>query len=410
VTEAQDYVLRHAGREVMRVPIDFLTGGIRYDRECVMPHVVKRAGAGLGPALARSFAGRSLDDVFKAVLAHRDVCSRRPIFERFDSVVRGTTSIPCGYADAGAIVPIPGAPLGLALSVDGNPRYAGLDAERAAELAVCEAVRNVVAVGAKPAGLTDCLNFGNPEIPEQMGEFVAAIDGIARAARELAVPFVSGNVSLYNTSAAGGSVPPSPIIACVGSFADISKSATMKFKGPGHALFHIGAFGNALGGSVVSEVLGRIDLELPGPRYAFLKAELEFILAAHDAGLIEAAHDISDGGLLVALVEMAFPTLEHTPIGVRLDSPAAFAGIVGAEEAYFGEHGGFVLEVSRVDEFLALAASSGGIEFQRIGDTTDLPSIVTVEIHGHHDLVELHEAWSAPLRDFYADALAETAG
>ncbi len=411
VTAEPEYVLRHGGSEVMRVPIDFLTGGIRYDRACVMPHVVRRDSGGLPPALVRSFGGRSLTAVLAAVLAHRDVCSRRPIFERYDSVVRGTTSIPCGYADAGAVVPIPGAPLGLALSVDGNPRYAALDAERAAELAVCEAVRNVVAVGARPAGLTDCLNFGNPEIPEQMGEFVAAVDGIARAARALDVPFVSGNVSLYNTSAAGTSVPPSPIIACVGTLADISKSATSSFKGSGHALFHVGAFGNALGGSVVSEILERADYELPAPRYEFLKAELDFVLAAHTAGLVEAAHDISDGGLLVTLAEMAFPTLASVPVGARLGPPATYAGVAGAEETYFGEHGGIVLEVSRVDEFLALAAEAGSIALQRIGDTIGVAAIVTAENDGtHHDLRELHEAWSAPLRDFYADALAETAG
>jgi phosphoribosylformylglycinamidine synthase len=411
VTAEKAYVLRHGGREVMRVPIDFLTEGIRYDRACVMPVIAPASDAAASGTPVSGFSEGELGAAFAAVLAHRDVCSRKPIYERYDSVVRGTTSIPAGYADAGVIVPIPGAPLGVALSVDGNPRYALLDAERAAELAVCESVRNVVAVGARPAGLTDCLNFGNPEIPEQMGQFVAAVNGIARAARELAVPFVSGNVSLYNTSATGSAVPPSPIIACVGTLADISKSATLAFKGAGHALFVVGTFGNALGGSVVADVLARAALDLPAPRYAFLRAELAFMLAAHEAGLIEAAHDVSDGGLLTALAEMAFPTLSSRPVGARLVSPATFAPGIAQPAAYFGELGGFVVEVSRPVAFLELADRVGAIALERIGETTDTPAIVTAENGGTaHDLFALHEAWSAPLRDFYADALAETSG
>ena len=411
VTAEREYVLRHGGREVMRVPIDFLTGGIRYERAYALPEPA-RGGARALPPLVSSFSGRSFGDVFEAVLAHRDVCSRKPLFERYDSVVRGTTSIPCGYADAGLIVPIPGAPLAAALAVDGNPRYALLDAERASELAVCEAVRNVVAVGARPAGLTDCLNFGNPEIADQMGQFVAAVDGIARAARELDVPFVSGNVSLYNTSASGSAVPPSAIVACVGALADVSKSATLAFKGAGHALFYLGAFGDELGGSVVAEILGREDRELPAPRYEPLKGEIALLLAAHDAGLVEAAHDVSDGGLLAALAEMAFPTLRpgSRPVGARLAAPAEFAPGAGAEEAYFAEHGGFVVEVegSRVEAFLALANGTPA-RVVRIGETIEAAAIATAG-DGTHDLYALHAAWSAPLRDFYADALAESAG
>ena len=156
------------------------------------------------------------------MLAHRDVCSREPIYQRYDAVVRGTTAIPRGAADAGVIVPIPGAPLGVALAVAGNPRY-GEHRSRVTRpsTAVLEAVRNVVAVGARPIGLTDCLNFGNPRKPDQYGEFVAAVDGLARAAHELELPFVSGNVSLYNESTPAAAMPASPIVACVGAIEDI---------------------------------------------------------------------------------------------------------------------------------------------------------------------------------------------
>src|SRR4029077_19271901 len=156
--------------------------------------------------------------------------------ERYDSVVRGVTSIPCGFADSGVVVPIPGAPLAFAVSVDGNARYASIDPRWAAELAVVESVANVVSVGARPAAMTDCLNFGNPEDPAQLAELVAAIDGLTLAARELRLPFVSGNVSLYNQSAAGKSIPGSAIVACIGVIEDVSASVTSGFKRVGSSV------------------------------------------------------------------------------------------------------------------------------------------------------------------------------
>jgi phosphoribosylformylglycinamidine synthase II len=404
VTERRQYVLRRHGEIVMDVPIDFLTGGVRYDRPFVLPPVTPSDAAAPDATLLSDAAPQVLQaELFARVLAHRDVCSRKPIYERYDSVVRGTTSIPAGYADAGVIVPIPGAPLAAALAADGNPRYAKLDVRRAAELAVCEAVRNVVAVGARPAGLTDCLNFGNPQDPKQMGEFVVAVDGIALAARELDVPFVSGNVSLYNQSAGGNAIPASPIIAAVGTLADISKSATLAFKRAGATLFLVGSAQNATGGSVAAEVLGVDDPRLPDVDYAALRRELAALLAAHERGLIAAAHDVSDGGLLTALAEMAFPTLDAAPLGVRLLPVAAWAGErAGAREAYFGETGAFVVEATDAAAFAALAAEFG-VAHAAIGETTADPSIVTAEQPRGHALRELYEIWNAPLRDFYEE-------
>ncbi len=168
VTAQPDYVLRRHGDEVMRVPIDFLTGGVRYERPYETAAGGAQATAG-GDARAAWRAIGSADAALRGVLAHRDVCSRRPIYERYDAVVRGTTSIPRGAADAGVIVPIPGAPLAVALSVAGNPRYGAIDARRAGELAVLEAVREVLAVGATPAALTDCLELRQSGRPAPVG-------------------------------------------------------------------------------------------------------------------------------------------------------------------------------------------------------------------------------------------------
>jgi phosphoribosylformylglycinamidine synthase II len=419
VTAERSYVLKARGETVMDVDIEFLTGGIRYDRACVVPKpladrpVTNQAQMNAvdssrpNDPVATDPRSRSAGDLLREILAHPDVCSRSPIYERFDSVVRGTTAIPCGYADAGVIVPIPGAPLAAALAVDGNPRYALVDVRRAAELAVCESIRNVAAVGASPAALTDCLNFGNPEIPEQMGEFVAGIDGIAHAARELAVPFVSGNVSLYNTSANGSAIPASPIVACVGTIADVAKTATHRLKAPGHALFFVGLVQSVVGGSVYADVRG-IDDTLPQPNYEHMRRELRLLAAAFDRGLIAAAHDVSDGGLLVAVAEMAFanvtPNGPAATVGVRMRDTSVWSnGVASHLEDYFGEYGGFVVEAVDATAFAAL-----GIEFDAnvvgIGETI-LDAAIVLEADGgaRLDLAELHACWSEPLLNFYGD-------
>jgi len=171
VTQTGRYVARHRGEIVMDVDLEFLTGGVRYSRDYVLPHVRAESIEQRDSEHKRVFrdAEASPFPLLENVLAHRDVCSRASIYQRYDGVVRGCTAIPPGYADAGVLVPIPGAPLAVALGVGGNPRYGKIDPHRAAELAVAEAIAQVTAVGATPVGLTDCLNFGDPTIPEQMG-------------------------------------------------------------------------------------------------------------------------------------------------------------------------------------------------------------------------------------------------
>ena len=287
---------------------------MRYNR----PYTIALPNPPLQPAELPPFPG--IEAVLPALLAHRDVCSRRPIFERYDGVGRGTTAIPLGYADAGVIAPIPGAPLGVALAVAGNPRYGKLDPQLAAEHAVLEAIRNVVAVGARPIGLTDCLNFGDPTIPEHLGTMVAAIDGLSYAARRLGTPFVSGNVSLYNQSKSGRTIAPSPIVACVGAIDDISQTETMALKAVGSTLFFVGDFDPNLGGSVYADIMGITDAALPRIDYDAVEQGIALLLAAFPENLVLAAHDVSDGGLLVALAKMAFPTHAGARIGVEVDT------------------------------------------------------------------------------------------
>ncbi len=396
VVAKQHYVARFDDRTVMDVPLDFFTGGIRYDR-AVEKTVGPADGTPPDAPIVAEDASRVLA-LLDRVLAHRDVCSRRPIFERFDSVVRGTTAIPAGFADAGVIVPILGAPLACALAVDGNPRYGKIDAERAAELAVIESIRNVACVGAAPVGLTDCLNFGNPENPVHFGAFASAIDGLARSARELAVPYVSGNVSLYNENTSGASVPPSPVIACVGAIADIARTATHAFKTPGAAVFRVGRAQSTFGGSVIADVLAIGGGALPAVDYPAIRAELALLHAAFAAGLVAAAHDISDGGMLAALAEMAFATYDADRVlGVHVALPAEAA----LAAAFFTEQCGTLVETTDEAAFVALAAQHGAA-IERVAAVTDDALLrLGAEQAASVPIAALYETWSAPLRDFY---------
>ena len=391
VTEDKRYVLTHRGVTVMDVEIGFLTGGIACERPYELP-----------PKHEAEVIPREVDlrAALPEVLRDRDVCSRAPIFERYDSVVRGATAIPAGYADAGVLVPIPGSPLGVAVAVAGNPRYGAIDPRAAAVQAVIEANRNVAAVGAWPVGLTDCLNFGDADDPAQFGEFVAAVDGLAEAANALRTPFVSGNVSLYNTSANGSAIPASAIVACIGTIEDVSTIATSALKAPGSALYLIGPRGDALGASVVARFVGGEREAFPAVDYDAICAEIGLLLEAYRKGLVGAAHDVSDGGLATTVCEMAFGARDFG-LGARITSPDRWAPGIASAGAWFGEAGGFVVEIANESGFVSLAAGFG-VPVWRLGTVTGDGRLA----FGADEFLvaELFAEWSAPLRGFYDPA------
>lgn len=391
VTAEPTYVLRAAGREVARLPLALLCGDVRRERRATpAPTSASTPDAPRDADLAR------LPDI----LAHRDVCSRRSVIERYDGVVRGTTVLPAGYGDAGVIRPLPDAPFGVALSVDGNPRYGVIDPRRAARLAVCEAARNVAAVGARPVGLTDCLNFGNPERPDHYGELVAAIEGLAEAAEGLALPFVSGNVSLYNEARDGRPVPASAIVAAIGVVDDVTRVVGRQCRSVGSSLYLIGERQSALGGSIYADVTGCAASALPDEAIATVAAEIAFVHRRIAAGDVTAAHDISDGGLLTAAAEMTFAFCAPGTIGVRLELGAWSSG-VGTAGALFGETGGFVVELAPDREAAFLAeAERCHVAVVRIGETTAEPEL---RVGDRAFTVEsLFAAWDAPLNEALA--------
>ncbi|HLX26084.1 MAG TPA: phosphoribosylformylglycinamidine synthase subunit PurL [Candidatus Cybelea sp.] len=373
LTSERRYLLRYRGGVVMDVDIEFLTGKIR--DELPYTELIRHAGA------APELAAVDVETLFPRVLSHRDVASREPLYRRYDAVVRGCTVLPRGAADAGVLAPVPGSRLGVALAVAGNPRYGRIDAAYAAEHAVVEAMRRVVAVGARPIGLTDCLNFGNPRKPGQYGEFAAAIDGLERAATELDLPFVSGNVSLYNESTDGRAVPASAIVACIGAVEDVATIVTPGLKEPGSPLLWVGSRELAIGGSVLAELLA-MEGTLPEISYAAERAAVGIIHDAIARGVLRACRVVTDGGMLTALARLAFDALlRGRNIGAEIDFGNPLC-----------EAGGFICEVS--DE--SLIDITGAL---RIGETVAGSQLVVNGVR--FDIPDLFEVWSRPLAEIY---------
>jgi phosphoribosylformylglycinamidine synthase len=416
ITAEKRYVVRAAGETVMDLPIEVLAGPIVAERVAAAPQECSPALLSAGPgSRARDYIDARTDRVevrkiLLGVLAHPDVCSRRPLIEHYDRFVRGATVIPSGYADAGVFIIKRGARAGIALSVDGNPRYGAISARVGAAHAVVEAARNVAAVGAQPIGLTDCLNFGNPEDPVAYRQLIDGIDGLAEAANALQLnkpgeplPFVSGNVSLYNESAAGRSIAPSAIVACIGRVDDVGAIVTMRLSASEHHLFLFGPRTASLGGSVFDVVTAQGGMrDLPSLDYAEANASIRAVVAGVRAGAISAAHDVSDGGLLACVAEMCLGGDADGAIGARLADPREWAPALSLEAALFGEAPGFVVEVptkqlpafheicKRAGARTLLIGTTGGASIAIEGTGCDVP------------LAEAASAWASPLRELYA--------
>jgi phosphoribosylformylglycinamidine synthase subunit PurL len=243
-----------------------------------------------------------------ALMASPDLASRRWIWEQYDQKVGGDTVQPPG-GDA-ALVRVHGTGKALAITTDVTPRYCFADPHEGGKQAIAEAYRNLCAVGATPLATTDCMNFGNPQRPEIMGQFVGCIEGMADACRALDFPIVSGNVSLYNETkgedGAGSAILPTPAIGGVGLLKDWRKAVGIGFKGPGDVIVLIGTRHGHLGQSLwLREIHGREDGPPPPVDLAAERSAGEFVRAAIAGGAITACHDVADGGLAVALAEMA---------------------------------------------------------------------------------------------------------
>jgi phosphoribosylformylglycinamidine synthase len=309
----------------------------------------------------------SSTDALKALLSHPEVADKRFIYEQYDSTIGAGSITKIGQSDAGLFF-VHENGKALALSVDCNPRVCYIDPRQGAAAAVAEAGRNVAMSGATPLAITDCLNFGNPENPEVMWQFKEACEGIKEACLKLKTPVVSGNVSLYNESA-GKSVFPAPSIAAVGLLDDPKKALTMPFKKIGSLVYLLGETRGEFGGSLYMKVFAKKTAgKAPKLDLAAERLLWDSAINANAQGLLLAAHDVSAGGVAVAVAKMAL----HGKLG--------FEGMVtlGDERDLFCESfSRAIVEVAteKKEAFEALIAQSG-LNFEHIGKVTQSDLIV----------------------------------
>jgi phosphoribosylformylglycinamidine synthase len=300
------------------------------------------------------------------LMACPDLASRRWIWEQYDYKVGADTVQPPG-GDA-AVVRVHGRNKALAITTDVTPRYCYADPFEGGRQAIAEAWRNLCAVGARPLAATDCMNFGNPQRPEIMGQFVGCIEGMAEACAALDLPIVSGNVSLYNeTKNEDGSsqaILPTPAIGAVGLIDDWRTAATIAFKADGEWVFVVGAGGEEhLGQSLwLREIMGREEGRPPPVDLAAERRAGELVREAIASGLVSAVHDVADGGILAAAAEMALAG----GIGLSIEGEW-FDGHAAAR--LFGEDQGRYLVATAQPEGLAEAAEAAGLDIAFLGRT-----------------------------------------
>ncbi len=319
VTDTGHMVLEFNGEVVCDIPLDPLADDAPlYDR----PHVPTPKPAALSAVPESADIGA---DLLKLV-GCPDLASRRWIFEQYDSQV-GADTLQKSGGDA-AVVRVHGTKKALAISTDCSPRYCFADPYEGGKQAVAETWRNICAVGARPLAITNCLNFANPQRPEIMGQIVGCLEGMGDACRALDYPIVSGNVSLYNESKAtggGSAILPTPAIGGVGLMADHEVMATIPFKAEGDAIWLIGSEGTHIGQSIwLREVHGREEGPAPAVDLAAERANGELVRDLIAQGKLTAVHDLSDGGLLVALAEMAMSSGLGCSLDVTLNTAQAF--------------------------------------------------------------------------------------
>jgi phosphoribosylformylglycinamidine synthase len=325
-------------------------------------------------------------EALKRLMGSPDLASKRWIWEQYDHLVRGhTVQRPGGDA---AVVRVPGTSKGLALTVDCTPRYCHADPETGGAQAVVETWRNLCAVGARPLAITDNMNFGNPERAEIMGQFAGCIEGMRNACLALDYPVVSGNVSLYNETQ-GQAILPAPVIGGVGILEDVSLQIDLAFKRPGEAIVLLGETRGWLGGSLyVRELAPTGAVHAPPP--VDLAAERragDLVRALIAEKRLAACHDVSDGGLLVAVAKMALAGATGCAIEVTPSVPM---------HAYlFGEDQGRYV-VATTDPVAVLgAARAAGVPAAVIGRTATEPTLTLngAPLISLAELREVHESW-----------------
>jgi phosphoribosylformylglycinamidine synthase II len=342
-----------------------------------------------GRGLPRPRAGDELRDTLLRLAGSADLCDKSWITDQYDRYVLGNTVL-AQPEDAGVLRVDESTGRGIALAVDGNARYTRLDPYAGAQLALAEAYRNVATTGARPLAVTNCLNFGSPEDPGVMWQFAEAVRGLADGCRELGTPVTGGNVSFYNQTGSTA-VLPTVVVGVLGVLDDVARRTPHGFRSDGDLVYLLGDTRDEFGGSQWHAMHGFLGGRPPTVDLARERQLAEVLVTAASAGLLDSAHDLSDGGLAQALVECC---LRHD-VGARIELPAGIDPFV----ALFGESAGrAVVSLPRgaAPQFTELCAAHG-VPHTRIGVVDLLRPVL--EVQGLFDipLRRLRAAWTAPL-------------
>lgn len=363
--------------------------GPTYDRPAARPDWLDALQADHANALPRPESGDDLAATVLAMVASPNLCDRSWVTDQYDRFVRGN-SVLAQPEDSGMLRIDEVTGLGISLATDVNGRYCLLHPYYGAQLALSEAYRNVAVGGAEPIAVTDCLNFGSPEDPEVMWQFIETIKALVDGCRALGIPVTGGNVSFYNQTA-GRNIMPTPQVGVLGVIDDVAKRTPMGFAAAGDLVWLLGETKQELGGSVWSQVahdhLGGLP---PFPDLDAEQALAKVLLAASKGGLLRSAHDLSEGGLAIGLTEACL----RNDLGARVSLPAG----LDAAATLFSEtvaRAVVSVEPSKADEFAALCASHG-VPLARLGEVSAEPELVVEGLFAM-PLAEIRDAWRAPI-------------
>ncbi|MEI2383915.1 phosphoribosylformylglycinamidine synthase subunit PurL [Breoghania sp. JC706] len=386
-TDTLRFIVKHQGEVVADLPIKELGDEApEYDRPWNEP-VPEPMLAAADVAEPEDYAA-----ALSALVGSANGSSRRWVYEQYDTLVQGNSlATPGGDAGVIRVIDSNGEPTtkGLAFSVDVNPHYCKADPVQGGRQAVAECWRNLTAVGAEPLAATDNLNFGNPEKPEIMGQLVACIRGIGEACEALDMPIVSGNVSLYNETF-GEAILPTPAIGGVGLLPDVEKRVGAAFANDGDIVAVIGGEGSHLGQSAyLRDVVGKIEGAAPPVDLALEKKNGDFVRALIRDGALTACHDLSSGGLAVALAEMAISGDKGATIEMGESATPMHARLFGEDQARY-----LVTFTADAADTLESRARQAGISFVRLGtvgggDLT-VKDILSISVA---NLRKAHENW-----------------
>ncbi len=402
VTNGGRYIAKYNGEIVIDAQAKDICEGLQYKRE-TKPKDYSHLSE---PEIDEN--DLDLNKICVQLLGANNICSKHSVYNKYDKNVQGNSIIEAGEADAGVMAPLLDKKgvspevqkTGVAVSADGITRYSKISPYWQGANATVEAMRNVVAVGASPQALTDCLNYNNPEVPELMWEFTEGVRGIADACRgiplkehpDFPTPIISGNVSLYNQ------IDATAVVGCAGTLKDYNKAITPQLKLSGNKLFLLGDRKDELGASEFYELLGHLGKNVPNENFEQAAKEIYSVIDGIDQGVIESCHDISEGGLFVTLAEMTMPHPRKGggKLGIKADLSEAGKNLKTYVKL-FSQTGGFVCEVKpeNLDKFVTITEKYG-INILEIGDVLSDSKFV-VSDNGKEvvdlSLKDMQEAW-----------------